>query len=119
LVSITVWVLTIAVAAGTALGFWHLRADAGGSRPPLAAGIAHGIIGTIGLGAMLLALRGPVRGVATGVASFGTTAAALFAAALVTGIALLLLRRKAIMMAIHAGIAITGYALLLAWSSLG
>lgn len=73
----------------------------------------------MGLGALLLALRGPARGIANGVGSFGTTAAALFAAALVTGVVLLMLRRKPLVMAIHAGIAITGYVLLLAWDALG
>ena len=119
MVSAAVWILTLAVAAGTVLGLWHLRADEAVPRPPLAAGLAHGIIGTIGLAALLWALRGPPRGVDTGVASFGPTAAVLFSAALVTGIALLLLRRKSIVMAIHAGIAIAGYVLLLAWNSLG
>ncbi len=68
---------------------------------------------------MLFTLQGPARGVATGVSSFGTTSATLFAGAVLTGIALLLLRRKPVVMAIHAGIAITGYVLLLAWNSLG
>jgi hypothetical protein len=116
LLPIAVWILTLAVAVGTALGFWHLRAL---SRPPLSAGVAHGTIGAIGLVALLLALRGPPRGVANGVGSFGTTAAVLFAGALLTGAALLVLRRQSVVMAIHAGIAITGYALLLAWNSLG
>ena len=111
-----VWVLTLAVAAGSALALWHLR-DL--TRPPLVAGIAHGIVGLVGLTLLLLVLRGPVRGVATGVAAFGPGAAILFVAAAATGSALLLLRRKSLVMAIHAGIAITGYALLLAWASLG
>lgn len=119
MISIAVWTLTIAVAAGTALGLWHLRASEGASRPPLAAGIAHGILGTIGLVILLIALRGPPRGVATGVASFGTIATVLFTASLITGLITLTLRRKPIVMAIHAGIAITGYVLLLAWNSLG
>jgi hypothetical protein len=42
----------------------------------------------------------------------------LFAGALLTG-GVLLLRRKGAVMAIHAGIAIIGYVLLLAWNSLG
>jgi hypothetical protein len=119
LVSIAVWILTLAVAAGTGLGLWHLRAPDTASPPPLAAGIAHGVIGTIGLCVLLLALRGPARGVTTGVASFGSMSAVLFAGAAITGIALLLLRRKPVVMAIHAGIAITGYVLLVAWNSLG
>jgi hypothetical protein len=120
LLSTAVWLLTLAVAAGSALAIWHLRANEGsGRRPPFAAGIAHGIIATIGLGALLLALQGPPRGVANGAGSFGTIAAFLFAGALVSGIALLLLRRQPLVMAIHAAIAITGYAILLAWASLG
>jgi hypothetical protein len=43
----------------------------------------------------------------------------LFSAALLSGLGLLLLRRKGVVMAVHAGIAITGYVLLLAWNSLG
>jgi hypothetical protein len=89
------------------------------SRPPLAAGIAHGTVGAAGLLVLLLSLRGPPRGVDTGVGSFGTIAAILFAAALLTGAALLFLRRKGTVMAIHAGLAITGFVLLLAWDSLG
>jgi hypothetical protein len=116
LVSTAVWLLTLAVAAGTVLGFWYLR---GNSRPPLAAGIAHGLIGAVGLIVLLLALRGPPRGVANGVGSFGSAAAVLFATALLTGLALLLLRRKPVLIAIHAGIAIAAYTLLLAWNSLG
>jgi len=79
----------------------------------------HGIVGAAGLIALLFTLRGPARGVAAGVGSFGTVSAVLFAAALLTGIALFALRHKGIVMAIHAGIAITGYVLLLAWNALG
>lgn len=111
--------MTLAVAAGTLLALWHLRATDAASRPPLVAGIAHGVVGAIGLAILLLALRGPARGVNAGVGSFGTMSAVLFAGGLLTGIVVLLLRRKTVMMAIHAGIAITGYVLLLAWNSLG
>jgi hypothetical protein len=119
LVSLAVWILTLAVAAGSGLALWHLRATEGGSRPPFAAGVGHGVVGAIGLVLFLFALQGPARGIAAGAGSFGPLAAALFAGALFTGLAMLLLRRKAIVMAVHAGIAITGYVLLLAWTSLG
>lgn len=119
MVSLAVWVLTLAVAAGSGLALWHLRATEPRERPPLAVGIAHGAVGAAGLAALLFALRGPARGIQAGVGSFGTIAAVLFIGAIVTGVRLLLLRRKAVVMAIHAGIAITGYVLFLAWYSLG
>jgi len=118
LVAVAVWVLTVAVVAGTGLGLWHLWATDTGSRPPVAIGIAHGIVGAIGLAVLLLALRGPARGVESGVGSFGLLSAAMCGAALLTGL-VFLLRRSSVVMAIHAGIAITGWVLLLAWDSLG
>ena len=114
-----VWVLTLAVAAGTGLAFWHLRATDNASPPPIVAGVAHGTVGMIGFGVLLFALRGPPRGVDSGAGSFGTLAAVLFAGALLTGGLLGLIRRKGVVMTIHAGIAITGYVLLLAWNALG
>jgi hypothetical protein len=119
LLSVAVWVLTAAVAAGTALLLWHLRATDGATRPPLIAGIAHGVVGATGLVVLLFVLQGPARGVEQGVGSFGTTAAVLLAGAVLSGLAILALRQKAVMMTIHAGIAITGYVLLLAWNGLG
>jgi hypothetical protein len=121
LLTAAVWILTLAVAAGTALALWHLRATGAGSRPPAAAGIAHGVIGAAGLAVLLLVLRGPPRGVAAGVGSFGSTAAVLFGAALLAGLIVLWRRRTgpAVTMAIHSGLAVTGYVLLLAWNGLG
>ena len=103
---------------------WHLRAADEGDRPPFVAGVAHGVAGAVGFVVLLLALREPARGVGAGVGSFGTVAAVLFGGALLTGVALLLLRRKTVaiktvVMTIHAGIAITAYVLLLAWNALG
>jgi hypothetical protein len=119
MLSIAVWLLTVAAAAGACLALWHLRVAEGVRPPPLVAGVLHGLVGAAGLVALLFTLRGPPRGVATGVGSFGTVAAVLFAAAAVTGVGVVLLRRRQLIMAIHASIAITGYALLLAWNSLG
>ena len=68
---------------------------------------------------LLVVLRGPPRGVEAGAGSFGAVAAWLFGGAVVTGIVIASVRQKAVVMAIHAGFAITGYVLLLAWSSLG
>jgi hypothetical protein len=96
-----------------------LRATDDATQPPLAAGIAHGVMGAVGLVILLFALQGPARGVEAGAGSFGMVSAILFAAAALLGVLLLLLRRKAAVMAIHAGIAITAYVLLLAWDALG
>ena len=119
LVSVAFWTVTLAVAAGTGLAAWHLRAVDDVGRPPFAAGIAHGVVGAAGLALLLWALRGPVRGASAGVGSFGLFAAGLFGVALLTGVGLLFLKRKSSVMAIHASIAISGYVLLLAWNSLG
>jgi hypothetical protein len=121
LVIAAVYLLTAAVVAGTILVLWHLRANEAGSRPPLIAGLGHAAPGAAGLAVLLLALQGPPRGAASGAGSFGAAAAWLFGAALLTGTVILLRRRKAqgVIMAIHCGIAITGYVLLLAWDALG
>jgi hypothetical protein len=121
LLPVAVTLLTLAVVAGTGLALWYLRATDQGGRPPAVAGALHGGVGTIGLVALLFALRGQARGVAAGVGSFGATAAILFAAALISGLVILARRQTlpAATMAIHAGFAITGYVLLLAWNSLG
>jgi hypothetical protein len=119
LVAAAVWILTLAVIAGVVLALWHLRATDAPSRPPLLAGIAHGVIGTVGLVLLLIALRGPPRAVEAGAGSFGPTAAVLFAAAVLIGIVILFVRQKAVLISIHAGLAVTGYVLLLAWDSLG
>ncbi len=113
--------MTLAVAFGSGLALWHLRAIEGASRPPVSAGIAHGLLGVAGLVVLLLALGGPPRGVAAGAGSFGTAAAVVFAATLAAGVAMLVRRRKgpAVTMAIHSGLAITGYVLLVAWYSVG
>ncbi len=119
MLAVAVWVLSLAVVAGTILALWHLRGPDEGLGPPLAAGLAHGAAGAVGLVILLFALRGPPRGVEAGAGSFGTTAAVLFGGAILTGVVVLLVRKKGTVIAIHAGIAITGYVLLLAWDALG
>ncbi len=119
MLTVAVWVLSIAVAAGTILALWHLRATDAASRPPLAAGVAHGVVGTAGLLALLLTLGGPPRAVYAGAGSFGTMAAVLLAGAVLSGLGVLLLRQKAMMITVHAGLAVIGYVLFLAWDSLG
>jgi hypothetical protein len=121
MVSAAVWVISATVVAGTVLAFWHLRVTEGVGRPPGWIGIAHGLGGAAGLVLLLLALRGPARGVAAGAGSFGAMAAWLFGAAAVIGAVIWVRRRRGPMVTIvvHAGVAITAWALLLAWGSLG
>ncbi|HEY8290031.1 MAG TPA: hypothetical protein VIG49_12240 [Acetobacteraceae bacterium] len=117
--SASAWIMSLTVVAGVILALWHMRG--GSARPPALAGVAHGVAGAIGLGTLLLALGGPVRGVAFGAGSFGSTAAWLFAAALLSGGVIWWRRRDspAVLMVVHAGFAVTAWVLLLAWASLG
>jgi hypothetical protein len=107
------------VFAGAILALWHMRAIDGVAGPPRFVGIAHGVAGLAGLIVLLVASTGPPRAVANGAGSFGTEAAVLLAGALATGVWVYLARRKAIPIVIHAGLAITGFVLLLAWTALG
>jgi len=120
MLSLALVILSAAVALGVALALVHLR----GSLPSRPFGALHGVVGAAGLGALLLALRGPPRGVLTGVASFGAIAAVLAAVALVVGLGIAALARRGrgglgLVIAVHATLAITAYVLLLAYVSLG
>lgn len=113
--------LSLAVAAGVILSLLHLRATDAGMRPPLWSGLAHGIVGAVGLLLLLPVAFGPPRGAAAGAASFGPIAGWLFLAAAGTGMMVLMRRRKGpnVVMAIHAGMAITGYVMFVAWYAVG
>jgi hypothetical protein len=87
-------------------------------------GVGHGVLGAAGLGVLVLALRGPPRGTANGVASFGPVGAVLGAAALLLGLIIAALTwRKArgtgFAIAAHATLAIAAYVMLFAFLSLG
>jgi hypothetical protein len=85
------------------------------------AGPLHGLIGATGLGLLLVALRGPPRGVTYGVSGFGTMAAVLLSLGVLAGLGVLArrLRRRDPMLAIgvHATLAIFGFVLLAAYAS--
>jgi hypothetical protein len=113
-------ILSAAVAAGIVLALLHLR----GSPPHWTLGALHGVAGAAALVALFLALRGPPRGVLTGVGAFGGIAAVLAAIALVMGLAVAALARLShaavkLLIAVHATLAITAYVLLLAYVALG
>lgn len=110
-----------AVLLGTLLALLHLRAA--GRSPPWPIGALHGLIGASGLGALLIALRGPPRGVAFGVGPFGVFAAALLALALLAGLVMLARlrfgRRPGTLLAAHAMLAVAGFVVLAGYTVLG
>ena len=77
-------VLGTAVLLGSALAILRVRTDGAAAPPWWFAGL-HGIFAIAGLGCLLLALRGPPRGLATGTASFGLMAAVLIVLAALVG----------------------------------
>ena len=85
-------VLSAAVLLGLLLAALYLRAT-DERYPPWWLGAAHGAGGSIGFVALLLALRGPTRGVANGVGSFGLVAAAMLGFGLLVGVAIPVLWR--------------------------
>ncbi len=115
--------LLLATLLGTVLAGLHLRSRRAGP-PHWAGGALHGVLGVAGLGALLLALRGPPRGEAMGVGGFGDIAAVLLAIAVVAGLAALVARRRyrrvpGLVIGIHASIAVSGVVILAAYTLVG
>lgn len=109
-------ILGAAVVLGCVLAIQHLRTD-GAVAPPWRLAALHGLLGVAGLGCLVLALRGPPRGLDQGTASFGLTAAVLIALAALLGagfVAAHLRRRRLGGMAIgiHATLAVSGFVIL-------
>jgi hypothetical protein len=107
---------------GAVLATLHLRTE---RRPPGPIyGALHGLIGIAGFIALLLALRGPPRGVAMGVGDFGRVAAALLAVALILAIPVVLMRLRhrrvpGVVIGAHATIAVSGVVILAAYTLVG
>jgi hypothetical protein len=107
--------LGIAVLAGAALAILYLRRA--GAAPPWWLAAMHVVFALAGLGSLLLALRGPPRGLEQGTGSFGTIAAVLIALAALAGGRLLAARiakRRPveILVGAHATLAIGGFVIL-------
>jgi hypothetical protein len=85
-------------------------------------GAAHGVIGAVGLAALLWALRAP-RDATRGTATFGWDAAVLLGVALAGGIAILILARLRhgrgldLALVLHGTVAVIGYVILAAFVS--
>ncbi len=114
--------LLITTVLGTALAGLHLRG--GNTKPPRwPFGALHGLLGIVGLGALLIALRGLLAARLLGVGGFGSIAAVLLAAALLAGLAVLIVRWRyrrvpGLVIGIHATIAVSGVDILSASSIL-
>lgn len=111
-------VLACAVAIGCALALVHLRSY---KAVPVAWWVAalHGLVGLSGLGLLALALRGPVRGLAQGTASFGIIAASFFVSAALIGGNIFARHRRGrhagALIGVHATLAISGFVMLAAY----
>ena len=115
-------ILAVAVLLGSVLAVLHLQTQ--GSTPPWSLAALHGLLAIGGLSCLVLALRGPPRGLDKGVASFGITATLVITLAALVGVALLAkrifkTRIAAIMIGIHATLAVSGFVILAAYVLLG
>ncbi len=116
-------ILGFAVLLGSTLAVLHLRAQADAASWPVVpwpVAALHGLLGIGGLLCLVLALRGPPRGLAQGTASFGAIAAALFALAALVGGAILAThlrkrRRAGALIGLHAVLAVSGFVVLAAY----
>ena len=114
--------LLIAAASGSVLAMLGFRPEV---PPPVQIyGVLHGCLGAGGFATLLMALRGPPRGVAMGVGSFGAIAAVLLGVALLAGLIMLAIRLRAqhvsgLIIGIHATIAISGIVVLATYTLLG
>jgi len=116
---VTLW---IAVLLGCLLAVLYLRTEGAAAPWPLAA--LHGLVAVGGLFCLALALRGPLRGVEQGTASFGIIAVTLIGSAALIGVGSLvahLLKRRlsGILIGIHATLAVGGFVILAAYVFLG
>jgi hypothetical protein len=116
-------ILAVAVLLGSVLAVLHLQTE-GRATPPWPLAALHGLLAISGLCCLALALRGPLRGLDQGTASFGLIAIALIAlAALVGGVLLaghVFKRRIAgIVIGVHATLAVSGFVILAAYVFVG
>jgi hypothetical protein len=113
--------LAAAVAMGTVAAVLSQRA--GGVPAPFLVASAHAALALCGYALLLVALTGPPRGAASGVASFGAIAAVLFGLAVLAGLALLRQRRRrgrlpGGLIGTHASLAVFGFVILAVYALL-
>lgn len=108
--------LGFALLLGSVLAVLYLRAGTA----PVALAAVHGLIGVGGFFWLLLALRGPPRGLETGTSAFGAIAAALIAFAALAGGGILAAHRfkprlAGTLIGLHATLAVSGVVILAAY----
>jgi hypothetical protein len=120
----SLYLLGGAACLGLVLAVWHLQSETG-RLPPFALGLLHALVAVGGFALLLLGLGGPARGAAMGVAGFGRMAAVFLILTLLTGLLPLsarLRRRRmqlpALVLGLHATLAIFGVVILAAYYSL-
>ena len=111
--------LGIAVSIGSGLAIQYLHTE-GTKPPPWQFALLHALFALGGLGCLLLALRGPPRGLDRGTGSFGIIAATLIVmAASVGGLMLaartLKKRPAGILVGVHATLAVGGFVILVVY----
>lgn len=119
MLSVSFTILAVAVLLGAGLAVQYLR---GGTEHPAPWTLAalHGVIGIGGLCCLVLALRGPPRGLDQGTAAFGVISATLLALGAFIGLSILLMRRgkrrrAGTLIGLHATLAIGGFVVLAAY----
>jgi len=118
-VDLAFWLLCATVALGSALALPYLGVTA--RRLPWLVRTVHGMLGTVSLGTLLLALQRGLPPSAMGTAGFGLAAAAFIGLALILGLAIVFFRVRppGIVVAFHAGLAVAGFVVLWTVVSLG
>jgi hypothetical protein len=104
--------------AGSVLAILHLMPQRPAIPPWLST--LHGALATGGFVLLVLALRGPPRGIASGAGAFGLIAAALAALAAVAGAATLAARLRrtrftGVLLGVHATLAVSAFVVLAAY----
>jgi hypothetical protein len=114
-------ILGIVVLIGLVLGSLYILYESPPTRV-MTIGWLHGVLGATGVIVLLLALRGPARGVAQGAGAFGWVSGAMLTATLAGGLLIVLIhmRRRAVpplLIAMHGTLGVAGYVLLAAYFS--
>lgn len=118
MLTVALVILGIAILLGSLLAVLYLRTEGAAAPWPLAA--LHGLVAVGGLFCLALALRGSLRGVEQGTATFGIIAVTLIGSAALIGVGSLvthLLRRRlpGILIGVHATLAVSGFVILAAY----